>query len=117
MGNENGFENVCSYTPIEMKCTLCCGIYCDYKDTLNEIISSPFIINMYIKCFVCELSCVNKTNCILLMAKTTILLLCTVYARLIHFSMQWFQCSLYKNYITSTKMFLSFCHHKIYFAS
>ena len=44
MGNENGFENVCSYTPIEMKCTLCCGIYCDYKDTLNEIISIDYAI-------------------------------------------------------------------------
>ena len=39
MGNENGFENVCSYNPIEMKCTLCCVIYCDYEDTLNEIIT------------------------------------------------------------------------------
>ena len=66
MGNENGFENVCSYTTIEMKCTLCCEIYCDYEDTLNEIITIDY--------FVCELTCVNKTKCILLMAKITILL-------------------------------------------
>ena len=44
MGNENGFENVFSYTPIEMKCTLCCGIYCDYEDTLNEIITIDYAI-------------------------------------------------------------------------
>ena len=42
MGNENEFKYVCSYTPIEMKCTLCCAIYCDYKDTLNEIISISY---------------------------------------------------------------------------
>ena len=42
MGNENGFENVCSYTTIEMKCTLCCEIYCDYEDTLNEIITIDY---------------------------------------------------------------------------
>ena len=42
MGNENGCKYECFYTPIEMKCTLCCGIYCDYEDTLNEIITIDY---------------------------------------------------------------------------